>query len=189
MRMQGFEAWVLRSGAWDAFSRGVVVPWVADFARFREDAEVLEIGCGQGSVALALAERFPGWSLTATDVDPDMVVPAIGRLARFGDRVKVEVADAEELPYPVGRFDVVVAVLVWHHVDVWRAATREAFRVLRPGGSLVLADVRHPRSSEPKRGLLAGTYGLEALHHALADAGFREWRVSEGRVSFRLEAR
>ncbi len=141
---------------------------------------MLELGCGNGFEAEALAERFPGWRLTATDFDRGMVAATAGRLARFGERVRVERADATALPYEDGSFDLAFAVFVWHHVGIWREATFEARRVLREGGSLVLADVRHPLAHEPDRGILAGTYGLEALRRAIADAGFRRMRLGTG---------
>lgn len=178
--MQGLERRLLASRAWAAFSRGVVVPWVAAFARFPAEADVLELGCGNGFEAEAFAERFPGWGLTATDLDPEMVAATTARLARFGDRVRVERADAAVLPYADRSFDVAFAVFVWHHVGIWREATAEAHRVLRGGGRLVLADVRHPLSHEPDSGILTGTYGLDALRRAVAEAGFRRIRLRTG---------
>jgi ubiquinone/menaquinone biosynthesis C-methylase UbiE len=68
---------------------------------------------------LALAERFPEWQLTATDYDPDMVRLARERLHELGSRVRIERADATALSYGNSSFDVVVAVLVWHHVGDW----------------------------------------------------------------------
>jgi ubiquinone/menaquinone biosynthesis C-methylase UbiE len=61
-----------------------------------------------------------------------MVRRAAARLAFLGDRVSVQRADATDLPYADAAFDVVAAILVWHHVGDWRSATAEAHRVLRP---------------------------------------------------------
>ncbi len=69
-------------------------PLVVSFAELLEVADVLDLGCGRGSEAEALVERFPRWRITAPDYDPDMVGPAIERLSRFGERVTVEKADA-----------------------------------------------------------------------------------------------
>ncbi|MBI2237458.1 MAG: class I SAM-dependent methyltransferase [Actinobacteria bacterium] len=176
MEMQAFEKWVLAGRAWRAFSRRVVVPWLISYADLPPQADVLELGAGAGADAAALAERFPGWRLTATDFDPEMVELARPRLARFGDRVRVEQADATALRYPDASFDLVIAMLVWHHVGIWETATTEARRVLRPGGWLVLADVL-----DPWRFLrVFGTYTLPELRDAVAKAGFRRWRIDTG---------
>ena len=177
--MRGFEKAVLGSRLWGAISRGFIVPWLASFARFPAGADVLEIGTGGGFNAQALMRRYPGWRLMATDYDPDMVQSAAKRLAPFGDRVAVEHADATALPYGDGRFDVVVAVGVWHHVGVWEKATLEAGRVLRANGALVLADLLPGFFRGPNRVLFPPErpYALEDLETALASSGFARWRV------------
>jgi ubiquinone/menaquinone biosynthesis C-methylase UbiE len=190
MEMTGLEKWLLASPAWGAFSKRVLVPWVVSFARPPSEAWVLELGCGRGSEAEVLAERFPDWRLTATDYDTEMVSLAEKRLSRFGERVGVEEADASALPYPAGSFDLVLAVLVWHHVGDWRKATAEAARVLRPGGWLVLADALAPFFAGPTGRLFApaGTYTFGELREAIRDAGFRRWRVRRGPLWYRLVA-
>jgi SAM-dependent methyltransferase len=188
--MQSSEKWFLATPAWGLFARRVIVPWVVSFAELAARADVLDLGCGGGWEVEALAERFPGWRLIATDYDPDMVALARGRLAPFGDGVTVEQADATALEYADGSFDLVVAVLVWHHVGAWEKATAEVARVLRPGGRLLLADLLAPSSGGPTRNLFAhATYTLPALESALADAKFRRWRVRTlARVLYRLLA-
>jgi ubiquinone/menaquinone biosynthesis C-methylase UbiE len=122
MEMGWLEKTVLQTSAWGWLSRRLLIPWVLAFARPREDAEVLELGCGSGSETEALLERFPGWELMATDYDPEMVALARDRLARHGSRVRVQAADATSLPFRDSSFDLVIAVLVWHHVGNWQRA-------------------------------------------------------------------
>ena len=66
------------------------------------------------------------------DVDPARVAEASRSLPN------IRVGSAEQLPYPDGHFDVILANEVFEHVGDDRAATREAWRVLKPGGRLVL---------------------------------------------------
>lgn len=182
MEMGALEKRILSSPAWGLLSRQYIVPWVLSFARPTGKAEVLDIGCGRGSEVEELATRFPGWRLTATDYDPDMVALAEAKLARFEGRVRVERADATALRYPDDSFDLAVAIFVWHHVGDWARATAEAHRVLRSGGTLVLADLLAPSSAWPARRLFApvGTYRLPELRSVLAGAGFVRWRVQTG---------
>jgi SAM-dependent methyltransferase len=66
------------------------------------------------------------------DVDPDKIAEAGQELPNL------QVAPAECLPFENGWFDVVLSHEVWEHVEDDRAAAREAVRVLRPGGRLVV---------------------------------------------------
>ena len=103
-----------------------------------------------------------------------MVERARARLAPYEERVVVEQADATSLPFADARFDAVLAVFVWHHVGDWGAATREARRVLRPGGTLILADLLSATFGGPVGRLFppARTYQLEDLLEELSAAGF-----------------
>jgi ubiquinone/menaquinone biosynthesis C-methylase UbiE len=100
---------------------------------------VLELGCGDGGLSLALLER--GAELTAIDISPAMVALAEARAARFapGAAARFVVTEAEATGLDAGAFDLVVGKWVLHHVDLARAAD-EIARVLRPGGRGVFAD-------------------------------------------------
>ena len=62
-------------------------------------------------------------------------------LAPAGDRASVERADAAQLPFVDGRFDVVLSAAMLYHVVAWENALAEAIRVLRPGGRLIGYDL------------------------------------------------
>ncbi len=176
MEMGPLEKRVLASRPWGFLTRQLVVPWVLSFAELPSRGDVLELGGGGGHAARALAERFPDWRLTVTDLDPEMVERARARLAPLAGRVRVEPADATALPYADASFDLVLATFVWHHVGLWERATGEARRVLRPRGRLVLADLLASRLDPAGH----GAYRLGELREALARAGFRRWRVRRG---------
>src|SRR5688500_3718521 len=90
------QAWC-RSLPWRTFTRRVVFPWALPGDALTGD--VLELGSGSGANAAELLDRYPAVRLTATDVDPRMLAAAGDRLARFGDRVTVQEADATNLPF------------------------------------------------------------------------------------------
>jgi len=183
MQMRGVEKLLLASPAWAVLTGRVFIPMLLAGVDLPAQAEMLELGCGAGGETEALARRFPRWRITATDYDPDMVRRAAGRLAYLGDRIRVARADATDLPYPDGTFDLVVAVHVWHHVGAWRTATAEAHRVLRSGGALLLADLAVPDvvASRAPRLVPSGTYRLAELRAALSASGFTG-HVRGGRV-------
>ena len=107
----------------------------------RPDAFVLEIGGGRGVGTELLLTRFDSAKVTAIDLDPHMVRLARRRLAPFGERASVRVADATSLPFEDDSFDAVFDFGIIHHVPNWRAALDEVHRVLRPGGRLYAEEV------------------------------------------------
>jgi ubiquinone/menaquinone biosynthesis C-methylase UbiE len=94
---------------------------------------ILEVGCGTGALAVALAEQARVW---AVDASPEML--AVARSRDGGESVGWRIADATALPFRDGWFDRVVMRLVVHLVDR-PAAFGEARRVLGPDGRLALA--------------------------------------------------
>jgi ubiquinone/menaquinone biosynthesis C-methylase UbiE len=109
--------------------------WVFEHYAFPEDADVLEVGCGDGSIWLQNLDRIPtGWRLTLTDMSGGMVGAAREAL---GNRAAYEVADVQQLPFEDETFDAAVANHMLFHVADRPRALAELSRVLRPGGVLV----------------------------------------------------
>jgi SAM-dependent methyltransferase len=106
----------------------------------------LDAGCGPGGMALLLARRAPGLSVLGIDVSPRMVAEA-GRAAReagLAGRARFLVGDSKRLGLESERFDLVLSNSVLHHLSAPLPALNEAARVLRPGGALLLRDLRRP---------------------------------------------
>jgi SAM-dependent methyltransferase len=103
--------------------------------------DVLDIGCGRGGGTAFLFERYRPRSLTGLDLAHSAIVRCRTEHRRPG--LAFVQGDAEHLPFGDAVFDVVLNVESSHcYPDVPRFL-REAHRVLRPGGALLLADVRH----------------------------------------------
>lgn len=94
-------------------------------------ARVLEDGCGTGTYAAQIADRF-GAFVVGLDIEAERVEAASRRLPR------ALVAAAEHLPHPANAFDVVFSNEVIEHVADDRAALAEMVRVVRPGGRILI---------------------------------------------------
>lgn len=99
-------------------------------------ARVLEVGCGAGMLAVALAHR--GFDVTATDSSAEMLQAAGEAAARDDVHIGFVRADALALPVPADTFELVAAVGVLPWVSSPRRALAEIARVLKPGGAAVL---------------------------------------------------
>lgn len=108
----------------------------------RASGETLEIAVGTG---LNLAHYPPDVRLTGIDQSPAMLALAGQRAGELGREVELRLGDAHALDFPDGYFDTVVATLFLSTVPDDRQAAAEAWRVLKPGGRLLLLDhVRSP---------------------------------------------
>jgi len=104
---------------------------------------VLEIGCGAGIVADHLS-RTHGMNIVGTDVDPEQI-EAANKYFLDNDQVQFRVADAIQLPFENGKFDMVLSLKVLHHISDWEKALEEVSRVSKPNGYFILADLVFPK--------------------------------------------
>jgi SAM-dependent methyltransferase len=140
-----FAAWARAPGhdSYPRFHRDQFLPFLPAPGR-----RTLDIGCGEGRVSRDL--KALGHAVEGVDGSATMVL-----LAREADRsIPVHHADAAALPFPDGYADLTVLFMSLQDIDDFRGAIREAYRVLEPGGHLVLAIV-HPLNS-------AGRFASEA---------------------------
>ena len=103
----------------------------------------LDVGCGEGRLARDLAAL--GHRVVAVDAAPSMV----GHARELDPDGEYHLANAAELPFEAGTFDLVIAFMSLQDMDDPEGAVREAWRVLEPGGRLCLALV-HPINSGGK---------------------------------------
>jgi SAM-dependent methyltransferase len=93
---------------------------------------VLDVAAGNGNVAVAAART--GARVSASDFAPGLVAAGRERTEALGLEVRWDEADAEDLPYPDGTFDVVTSAFGLMFAPRPEIAAGEAFRVARPGG-------------------------------------------------------
>ena len=128
-----------------------------DMRLWRGDEAVLDIGCGRGLIAVAAARRVPAGRVTGIDIwqEQDLggntpaAIRANAEAAGVASRLKIDTGDARALPYPDASFDVVASMTALHNIPDKAgriAAIAEAWRVTRPGGDILIFDIRHART-------------------------------------------
>ena len=115
----------------------------------------LEIGAGTGEIARALSA---GHDVTATDISPKMVE----EIRRKG--LSAIVCDAEQLPFPDSTFDTVVSGEVIYYLDAPERFISEAYRVLKPGGTLILTSASHMATLYDRVRMLLRKLGFEKMY-------------------------
>jgi ubiquinone/menaquinone biosynthesis C-methylase UbiE len=111
---------------------------------------LIDIACGPGVVTAALAPKAA--SVVAFDATAPMLDKARARCAKAGVRnVEFKSGDAENLPFADAEFDGAVTRAAVHHFAEPQRAFDEMFRVLRPGGAIVVADVISSEDAEESR--------------------------------------
>jgi ubiquinone/menaquinone biosynthesis C-methylase UbiE len=116
----------------------IVGELLAEAADVRGGERVLDVAAGNGNATLAAARRFA--EVTSTDYVPALLDKGRARAAAEGLSVEFEVADAEELPFADGRFDVVLSTFGAMFTPEPGRVAGEMLRVVRPGGRIGLAN-------------------------------------------------
>jgi ubiquinone/menaquinone biosynthesis C-methylase UbiE len=116
----------------------VLIPGGREWACAQARGDVLEVAVGTGRNLPFYGPAVT--SLTGVDLSPAMVDIARGRAAGLGREAELTVGNAESLGFGDDTFDTVVCTISLCNIPDDRAAIAEMYRVLRPGGRLVLVD-------------------------------------------------
>ncbi len=148
--------WLITGSYLYTTMRGKFVVWFAvlDQLDLRGDETLLDMGCGRGAVLLMAAQRLDSGRAHGVDLwlsrdqsgNAAATTERNAALEGVADRVELHTGDMTALPFPDQSFDVVVSSLAIHNISGNTArlgAISEAARVLRPGGKLAIADIRH----------------------------------------------
>jgi len=138
---------------------------VAEAARMAPGDDVVDVGFGFADQDMLWMERLSPRHITGLNITPMQVRLARARVRRRGmaDRITLMEGSATAMPLPDACCDIVTAVECAFHFDTRADFLAEAFRVLRPGGRLVLADILRA-APEP-----------DGLRRQLQDATWRQF--------------
>ncbi|MFJ8883760.1 class I SAM-dependent methyltransferase [Streptomyces sp. NPDC102402] len=162
--------------------RGKFLVWEEelDALRLSGDEHVLDLGCGRGAVLTAVAHRVPKGRVTGVDLwrsvdqSGNNERATTDNIRRAGIVAETELltADMRKLPLENGRFDLVVSSMAIHNIPGAagrRDAVREAYRVLKPGGRLLIIDILHTSD------YLDALHTTDAVNISRTGAGPRMW--------------
>jgi ubiquinone/menaquinone biosynthesis C-methylase UbiE len=131
--------WLLSLGKGQAIRKVSIEP-----AEIKPGDRVLDVGCGTGDLTmLAKTLAGPTGEVYGTDASPKMIEVARRKAARTGVDVTFQVDLIENMTFPDNQFDVVLSSLMMHHLpdDLKREGLAEIYRVLKPGGRLLIVDM------------------------------------------------
>ena len=176
------------------------------------EGHALDIGTGPGVIPIMLAARVPGLRLTGVDLSKPMLQKAreAAEEAGVADRLDFRVGDGKSLPLSEQSFDLVLCNSLLHHLPAPLALLNEISRLVRPGGAILLRDLRRPSRLEfPLHALWFGRHysgvmsqlyrdslqaaytraELECLLRRSQLAGARVFRTGRTHIGIQREAR
>ncbi|RNA69934.1 class I SAM-dependent methyltransferase [Alteribacter keqinensis] len=122
----------------ETHAKGEDLPVIVEWLNPSKKAVALDIATGGGHAAKALSPFVS--HLFATDLTKDMLSNTARHLKDTYKNISFVIADAEELPFLDGTFDVVTCRIAPHHFPNPNAFVREVARVLKPGGAFLMID-------------------------------------------------
>jgi ubiquinone/menaquinone biosynthesis C-methylase UbiE len=162
---------------------------------------LVDVGCGPGFLAAQASRRFPGLKVIGLDISEEMLALARRNWGAGAYRdLELINGNAQHLPFADGALDCLVSSLSIHHWTDAPMAFREFKRVLKPGGRLLLLDLRRDCTRsfywalalgqmvapEPLRrtngaiGSFWASYTIAEMSNMLDDAGFSTGKIERG---------
>jgi ubiquinone/menaquinone biosynthesis C-methylase UbiE len=164
----------------------------ADLAAIQTGESVLEVGCGTGELTRRARARAGSTGLVC-GIDPSAEMIGVARAKADRPKLGIDyrVAAIEALPFADGTFDLVLSSLMMHHLpdDLKALGLAEVRRVLKPGGRLLIVDMKRPSGLLSRLALPfmvhgAMTHAVQDLPPVVAAAGFADIENGDTRFGF-----
>lgn len=127
-------------------------------------ATILDVGCGTGTLTVAIKRKYPHARVIGLDLDPAILAMARDKAARAGVAIEFVESDAANIPLPDASVDAVFSSLFFHHLlpEQKSGVLRDVFRVLVVNGDLHISDWGRP-SNRLMRWLFYGVQSLDGF--------------------------
>jgi len=138
------------------------------------DMTILDVGCGTGIMLRKMADSCPiiGYGI---DMEENMIKEAQHKCPEMN----IQISRCEETPFEDNTFDTIIACLAYHHFSDREGFAKESARILKPGGSLYIADPHYPKIIRKlmnaffnHRRIAGGFYTPDEIFEDLAAFGF-----------------
>ncbi|WXG39603.1 MAG: methyltransferase domain-containing protein [Candidatus Freyarchaeum deiterrae] len=184
--------------------------FVKKLKKYAVKGTITDVGCGPGYLLQVIAKELPKNRLVGVDISNEMVEIARANFRSMGHgrRVEFRQGSADNLPFDMGTQDFVVSTLSLHHWADPQSAFDEIYRVLRPGGQMLILDMRRDarrlflwflrfaqnfalrflganairRINEPTGSLLA-SYTSEEIEEIMTKTSFSDYKI-EGKLGW-----
>ena len=161
-------------------------------ASIADGEDVLDVGCGTGTLAISAKRIARNAKMSGLDADPAILIRARDKAKASGLHIRFDEGMSTGLPYPDASFDIVLSTLFFHHLsdDAKRQTATELVRVLRPGGRVVVGDLGRPQDPIMRVAVLLTVQLLDGfpttaanvrgeLPQVLSEAGLRDVAVRD----------
>jgi SAM-dependent methyltransferase len=147
---------------------------------------ILEIGCGSGNTLPFIRQVYPEAEISGVDVSPTLLKLAHDRMERAGIKASLLQRDNRDTGFADERFDAIVSFAV-HHEAPFQANIdmfKEAFRILAPGGDIVLHDPPPFRAVEPFHAAVLDWDTEHRVEPFFSEAGHSNWDRELAKIGF-----
>lgn len=160
---------------------------IADLAELHAGDCVLDVGCGTGTLALIVKQRV-GETGEVSGIDPSsqMIAHARHKAKRAKLSVNFQVEGIEQLTFPDQSFDIVLSTLMMHHLPdtLKQQGMAEIVRVLKPGGRLLILDMKDHAGSIRDQSAFVKEAGFSQIEtEETSFSVFRELSITRARKS------
>jgi SAM-dependent methyltransferase len=104
-----------------------------------EGARILDLGCGHGRITELIVNQVPSLEIVGVDMTPQLLDNFIVKEGVNNCKIQLLCTDISKLPFGANEFDAVISSRVFHYLPNPILGVREAYRVVKPGGKVVIS--------------------------------------------------